>query len=243
MKSLVNGSHSISVKNLTGKSPVLKNLTNLHVKDSELSFSFRFFSQIENFGIKGKNDTWTTGLLEQLRNLSGKNFDEIITSHSTKDGLRLHRLDLSTGKSALTENELEKIVPKEYYPQGDDCEFWQFQISKANGRVIGFFNENHTIFYIVLLDPNHNAQLSDYSDYKIRKIDPCQSELDSLRCKISKLIEQEHSIDRGDLFELLQYEDSVFLSIDTELLTPFEELLKSGHFQSKLQEFLLEHVS
>ena len=49
------------------------------IKEEGVSFSFRYFKQIENFGISGKNSAWTTGLLEQLRVLSEKNADELLT--------------------------------------------------------------------------------------------------------------------------------------------------------------------
>lgn len=85
----------------------------------------------------------------------------------------MHELKFEAGKTALTKADFNHI-PEAYRPTNEeDCEIQQFQISKATGRVIGFFGIDHTVFDIVFLDPNHNAQLSNYSDYKIREISPC----------------------------------------------------------------------
>ncbi|MGN1230040.1 MAG: hypothetical protein ACI4T5_10375, partial [Prevotella sp.] len=93
-------------------------------------------------------------------------------------------------------------IPLRYRPSAIDCPIMQFQISKANGRVIGFFNHNHSVFYIVFLDPNHNAQLSGYNDYKVREIEPCKSEIDDLMARIAKHVELDSELAReaGDFF-------------------------------------------
>lgn len=156
------------------------------VKEEGVSFSFRYFKQIENFGISEKNSVWTTGLLEQLRVFSEKNADELLKDVQEKRTLRIHKLELGPGKSALTNKDFSHI-PEKYRPDNnEDREILQFQISRANGRVIGFFGADHTVFYIVFLDPNHNAQLPSYSDYKIREISPCESEIDDLYARITK---------------------------------------------------------
>ncbi|WP_416760853.1 hypothetical protein ACNI65_01880 [Roseateles sp. So40a] len=52
----------------------------------------------------------------------------------------------------------------------------QIAISKAEGRLIGFFDEE-AIFQIVLFDPLHNAQPSKFNDYKVRLSKPLGCEV------------------------------------------------------------------
>lgn len=49
----------------------------------------------------------------------------------------------------------------------EDYPFFQFQISKGLGRVIGFWSEDYRFFYIVLLDPKHNMQPAGDYNYKV----------------------------------------------------------------------------
>lgn len=54
------------------------------IKDKGISFSFRYFKQIENFGILGKDSTWTSGLLQQLGILSEKSADDLLKDIQVK---------------------------------------------------------------------------------------------------------------------------------------------------------------
>ena len=227
-------------KNLTKGNSVAKNLASIPIEDTGISFSFRYFKQIDNFGITGKDDVWMSGLLDQLRLLSGKNADELLSDVTLKEHLRMHTLDLSEGKSALSLDDFASI-PKRYRPTAIDCPIMQFQISKANGRVIGFFNHNHTVFYIVFLDPNHNAQLSNYNGYKIREILPCMSEFDDLKAMIAKYAGLNPILEQ-DAEEFLCTDNSSYLCIDSDLLEPLYRLAEKGEFKSKLEDFLLSEL-
>lgn len=107
--------------------------------------------------------------------------------------------------------------------------------------MVGFFNNDHTILYVVFLDPNHNAQLSNYSDYKVRHIDSQVSEIDDLRALIAKNVELNSSLEKSSA-ELLYTSDSVYMCIDREMFSAFDKLMKDGNLQSKFQEFLLEQI-
>ncbi|MEO1068273.1 MAG: hypothetical protein AAFW95_04035, partial [Cyanobacteria bacterium J06638_6] len=54
-----------------------------------------------------------------------------------------------------------------YIMGSEEFPFYQFQISTALGRVIGYFDYEY-VFHIVLLDPKHNAQPSRYDNYQIQ---------------------------------------------------------------------------
>lgn len=227
-------------KNLTKGKLAVKNLATIPIEDTGISFSFRYFKQIDNFGITGKDDVWMSGLLDQLKLLSEKNADELLSDVSLKDYLRMHTLDLSEGKSALSLDDFASI-PERYRPTAIDCPIIQFQISKANGRVIGFFNQNHSVFFIVFLDPNHNAQLSKYNDYKVREIKPCDSEFDDLKAKIAKCVGLNPILEK-DAEEFLYTDNLSYLCLDSDLLEPLYRLLGKGEFKSKLEDFLLSEL-
>lgn len=229
-----------NLKDLSKSKSELKTLATTPVEDTGISFSFRFFRQIKNFGITGKNDVWTSGLLDQLRLLSEKNADDILSDVKLKESLRMHPLDFSEGKSALSLDNFG-FIPQRYRPSAIDCPIMQFQISKANGRVIGFFNHNHSLFYIVFLDPNHNAQLSKYNDYKVREIEPCLSEIDDLRVRIARHVELESKL-ANDADDFLYTDDLSYFCIDNDLIEPLHRLVEKGDFKSKLESFLLSEL-
>ena len=79
-------------------------------------------------------------------------------------------LDVLKEASKKTIQELKK-PPFELHPvkwknantmrpkNSEQCEFWQFRISKSKGRIIGILIES--VFYIVWLDLYHNLTDSD----------------------------------------------------------------------------------
>lgn len=227
-------------KNLTRDRDEFSPLPIKEVEKRKITFSFLFFKQIQNFGIQNQESKWFSGLFERLKSISDKEFDDLVSNPSIKKCLRLHPLNLNSGTSALSKDDFS-FIPEEFLPKSEDCEYWQFQVSKANGRIIGFFNNNHTVFYIVFLDPCHNAQLSNYNDYKVRIIEPGISEIDDLRARISKLIDLNKVLEQS--CEALLYEgDSIYMCIDKELFAKFDSLMKQGILQTKFQEFLIENL-
>lgn len=226
-------------KTLTKGAPKFKNLPISKIEKRKITFSFLFFRQIDNFGIAGIDDKWFSGLLEQLKIISDKEFDDLVGDPAKKKYFRLHPLEFEPGKSALTKEDFS-FIPEVYLPKGEDCKYWQFQISKANGRIVGFFNEDHSVFYLVFLDPNHNAQLSQYNDYKVRPIKPQISEIDDLYARIAKLTDLKNALQQNAA-EILYHGENIYMCIDKELFGPFDKLMEDGSIQTKFQEFLLEN--
>lgn len=239
MKSLIDGTNG-DKKPLINVANNFKTLPVAKIEKRKISFSFLFFKQIKNFGISGKADTWFSGLLEQLKVISGKEFDDLVGDPAIKKYFRLHPLEFGPGISALSKEDFA-FIPNEYLPKGEDCEYWQFQISKANGRIVGFFNEDHSIFYLVFLDPNHNAQLSEYSDYKVRPIEPQISEIDDLYSRIAKLIDIDETLQQKGA-EILYKGENIYMCIEKELFSEFDKLMNEGSLQTQFQEFLLERL-
>lgn len=74
-------------------------------------------------------------------------------------------------------------------PDGDiQHDYWQFRINKSKGRVIGFitWGKEHSVFYVVWLDPHHN--LTDSESYGgIDRYGRPMSEYEKNQAKIEEL--------------------------------------------------------
>lgn len=148
--------------------------------NSKVIFSFVCLDRThELFNLGGEDEDgtvggpWFVGLLDCLKEVSGMTYPELIQSKK----FQFHPVKWE-GTNARKPRELEQH------------EFWQFRISKSEGRVIGFKIED--VFYVVWLDAHHNltdsdgygkakyfAQpLSDYEDLQ-RKYDELKKEYDS----------------------------------------------------------------
>lgn len=114
-----------------------------------IRFSFQFFDRThEHFNLGGINQNWFVGLFERLQDLSRVTVQEF-KNPRTQKGLRIHSHDWDIIDSKLTH------IPDDYLKQFKDGDpVYQFQLSKATGRVHGFRIEN--TFYIVWFDPHHN---------------------------------------------------------------------------------------
>ena len=76
-------------------------------------------------------------------------------------------------------------LPQDYRDQ-DNYPLCQFHISKAKGRVIGFFDDKR-VFNVVLLDPNHNAQPSKDWEYRVRSCSPVNDDYEDLCGHLGRL--------------------------------------------------------
>lgn len=130
------------------------------------NFSFKYFKQIENFGLGDTNSKWFVSLLEKLRDLCNDDFENFEKDHKLKNDNRYHEIDWNNKNIPIQRHELIWIN-KEIIENSEDYKFYQFQISKSLGRVIGFWKEDYSTYYIVFLDTKHNMQPSKYNNYKI----------------------------------------------------------------------------
>ena len=123
-------------------------------EQNSLTFSFACFDRnhdLFNLGGDAEDKTvggaWFLDLLDCLKSVSNKKIPEIRTSLHD-----LHPIDWSKTNASA--------------PDGDEQhEYWQFRINKSKGRVIGFIVNviEHSVFYVVWLDPHHN--LTDSEGY------------------------------------------------------------------------------
>jgi hypothetical protein len=113
--------------------------------------------------------------------------DDFLTDIQRRDAWRWHKLKWDQTGMRLRREHLDWI-PSDYRNNDVDFPLFQFQISQALGRVVGFQDETG-VFNIVLLDPMHNAQPSDYSNYKIRPTKALECHYTALLARVEALHE------------------------------------------------------
>lgn len=153
--------------------------------DNRWSFSFRFWNQIEYFGLNKSQPKWFVSLLEKLKELSDKQIDKFLADGTERDAWRYHPIDWNQKNIPIQQKDLEWI-DSAYKDNPIDYPLLQFQVSQALGRVVGFWDENN-IFNIVLLDPHHNIQPSKPHNYRVDACSPLSCEYTSLLFEIDTI--------------------------------------------------------
>lgn len=161
-------------------------------------FSFKYFRQIENFGFDQSNTkiSWFSSLLERLGDLSNRKVSDFLKDGASQSssGYRFHEINW-TQKNIPIQREQLDWLPNNYLKNEQEFPIVQFQISKANGRVVGFFDENW-FFNVLLLDPLHNIQPSKSHGYKVDYCSPLPTDYYMACQTIEKISSQECSDDR-----------------------------------------------
>lgn len=179
------------VANNVKTNPILTNTP----QNRKLSFSFAYFYQYPYFGLSTEKANWFVSFIERLKDLSDKSLG-IMGDYTARDLYRIHPVDWSQPNIPIQRKDLTS-VPLVYRDNEDDYPFLQFTISKSRGRVAGFFDEESSVFYIVLLDPKHNLQPTKDHGYKVDDTNPLPTPyelvlrqtkkcINSLSCPIGK---------------------------------------------------------
>lgn len=209
-----------------------------------LTFSFKYFGQQDYFGIGDMDASWFANLLDRIKDLSNKTA-RIIDNPNERISYRLHPIDWNAKSCPITINDLLS-VPKNIKDNIEDNFFWQFQLSKGTGRVVGFFNEDFSIFYVVLLDPKHNIQPSKKFGYYVNETKMAYTEFERIRMWIadaSKVRSKKFLLEKDCPLSNINDEyfnsDVFYVSIDPELKDKYKDLIISGEFQTKFEDFLI----
>lgn len=209
-----------------------------------LTFSFHYCNQQEFFGIGGEDATWFASLQDRLKDLSGKT-GAILESKSDRDAYRLHPINWNARNCPITKEDLYS-VPKVIRDNSDEDFFWQFQLSKGTGRVVGFFNETNSIFYIVLLDPKHNIQPSRNYGYAIDDTDIAITEFEQVEMRLAhagRSISECTHYDNCPVTDICDdYSNSkmFFVELDKELRDVYERIATEGDICQEFEYFLLD---
>lgn len=138
------------------------------------TFSMRFWRQAEYFGVGDQQASWFISLCERLAALCSIGLDEFFKDNQARDNFRFHEIDWDAKNVPVRRSDFD-WVPPTYLENEDDYPFHQFHVSKALGRVVGFFDEKR-VFNVVIFDPHHNIQPSKKTAYQIRptRIGACE---------------------------------------------------------------------
>lgn len=157
------------------------------VQKKSWGISFKYFDQIHNFGLSHTNTSWFISLIHAFRSISKYAPEQLFTDLQLKKSFRFHEIKWSAKDIPINKSDIN-WVDNFYISNDEEFPFFQFQISISLGRVIGFWNEDYTIFFIVLLDPHHNLQPTKKFDYQIRKCYPVHDSLSELQLKIDSTL-------------------------------------------------------
>lgn len=155
------------------------------------SFSFKYFEQKKFFGLKNKDAAWFVSIFEQLRDYCKVNIEEFQSNFKMQNDFRYHSIDWE-GRSVPVKRSDFDWIYKHILDNEEEFPFYQIHISRALGRIVGLWGLNN-IFYIILLDPEHNIQPSKYDNYKVTKTAIQHSEYTSLLTDIDRLKRHECS--------------------------------------------------
>lgn len=218
-----------------------KSLIDKNESDSikiKLSFSFRFFKQIPFFEVGDCDTKWFISIIERIKELSDKESSFFIEGNKGGKTLRCHPIKWDAKNTPIKREDCNWIS-KEYLENEEDFTFYQFAVSTGKGRLIGFFNENHSIFYIVLFDPKHNLQPSKDFGYKVNKTNLGYSEYDNLKIIIEKINEEKRKCPHNCSLNIINdnnnviYLDDDFYKIYTDCGYSIKDLV---------EEALLNHI-
>jgi hypothetical protein len=142
------------------------------VQPKRWTFGFCSFNQIKYFGFDNIASTWFASLFERLKDLSGETVDGFLQDVDKKQARRFHDIDWAATAIPIKRSDLDWL-PVEVKNNPDEFPMQQFQVSKALGRIVGYF-DGEQVFQIVLLDPLHNLQPSGAHNYRVTRSLPLE---------------------------------------------------------------------
>ncbi|MDR1882649.1 MAG: hypothetical protein LBR26_07685 [Prevotella sp.] len=108
---------------------------------------------------------------------------EVLEDNRGSDALRCHPVEWSQKNIPVSKNDLSWL-PNAILNNDSEFPIMQFSLTTGTGRIIGYFDKDTSIFYIVLLDPAHNIQPAKKHDYQIQPTTKGISQYDDLLTKI-----------------------------------------------------------
>jgi hypothetical protein len=155
-------------------------------------------------------------LLNRLSQLSAEDIDNLTTGANAA-AIRFHPVNWDSKNIPIAKKDLDWLG--DY--SSEEFTLVQFHLSKAMGRVVGFFDEDQ-VFNVVLLDPLHNLQPSKDFGYRVRISHISQCELTKLAvtfqslilsCKYLTAAQQEEMMAQLSAQSLNYFDAAVHLSI------------------------------
>ena len=170
-------------------------------------------------------------LLNRLSTLCEMTPQEVLEDNRRSRVLRCHPIDWSSKNIPISRDGLTWL-PKEVLDNEDDFPILQFSISTGTGRFVGFFDREF-VFNIVLLDPNHNIQPSNKTDYQIQPTTIGISQYDELLNKLENIKRIICDCSDGScklharLDEIEGLHDNIiYTGLDRDYYTEYQDLIK-----------------
>lgn len=101
------------------------------------TFSFKYFKQIDYFGLDRVDSKWFVSLLDRLSEFSTENITDFLSNRQKKEAYRFHPINWNQKNIPIKIHHLN-WVDSAYIDNQDSYPMMQFQISKAFGRIVGF---------------------------------------------------------------------------------------------------------
>jgi len=206
-----------------------------------LSFGFSYFKQIEYFGLNRSSTSWSVSFLERLSVLSKEKWDDLTGDPTKAQSFRFHSVDWNAKRAPIAQKDLTWL-PQDYI-SNPDFPFYQFHVSKALGRFMGFRDEAG-VFQIVLVDPLHNLQPTKVYGYRVRSCGLQDSDLDIFRANVDQALQTAKcSPDECALIsglQALQFDeyDVLLLQLAKSDLEMAKKLIQEGKCKSLYDAFM-----
>jgi hypothetical protein len=236
-----NGKHLTSNNPKFGVRSLVTKEEEKDMKKEKLVFSFLHFKQIDHFGIGNCSSKWHTSLLERLSVLGTMTKQEVLEDNRGSTSLRCHPIDWSKKNVPIERKDLTWL-PDEIL--GNDSEFpiMQFSITTGTGRIIGYFDKEPTVFYIVLLDPEHNIQPARKHNYQIQPTTRGVSQYDDLLMKIEDVDDIVNKCPYGEgclipkhIAKTKEEHNVVYTLLDDDFYQTYQDLLKEYSLQEIIE--------
>lgn len=175
------------------------------------TFSLRYWCEVDNFGLGDVDVGWYRSVVGRLNDLSKEKVTRFVEDPAFQDAIRYHVVDWDHRNIPLTRAQLTWL-PRAIRENEDEFPIYQFHVSKAVGRIHGFWDSEHC-FNIVLLDPLHNLQPSKDVGYKVRPTTSSECKYSALKvaleaacaapclqgdCEFAKAVKGVHQAPDGD---------------------------------------------
>ena len=187
---------------------------------NEFSFSFKYFNQIDNFGLDKSDPKWFISLLDKLKEFANLHPGNISRNPSLKNTWRYHEIDWGAKNVPIQRKDLNWIE-KDILENEVEFPMMQFQISKGTGRVVGFHYDCYP------LSSQYTSLLIDIENVKKNK---CKAEAD---CVIHKALSQ---------IPTKNNQSNAFVAyIDDDYLTQLKEILEKKSFTELLKDVIISN--
>lgn len=158
--------------------------------------------------------------------------DEVLKENAGSEALRCHEIDWSKKNIPIQREDLAWL-PNNILTNDKEFPIMQLSISRATGRIIGFFDSDPRIFHIILFDPNHNIQPSKKHNYQIQPTTQGISQYDELLNRLEKIkhIVRNCEHDDCDLHYHIScmdglHDNIIYMGLDKRLYTEYHEVLQ-----------------